>query len=429
MALRLNFKGINDFLNWEESIKKIQPKVKSIHKKLHEESELEKEYLGWLKLPLLNSEKKKEIEKIKQLKKKKQDLNVLVVIGIGGSYLGTKSGIDFLQNPFVSKKTEIIFAGNNVSGNYLTNLIKYLKNKKWAINIISKSGTTLEPALTFRILKKELEEQYGKEKARENIFVTTDSNKGLLLSIAKKEGYERFVIPDSVGGRYSVLTAVGLLPFVFADLDIDSMLKGSYVAYQDTLSEYIQENPAYQYAVARYLIHTQLHKKVELIVSYEPHLCSFGEWWKQLFAESEGKENKGLFVSSMNNSTDLHSLGQFVQEGSKILFETILNITIKKDDCLVPKINNDLDNLNYLSGKTFSEINQKILQATKQAHIEGQVPNLEIIINNLDAYHFGYLVFFFEKACSMSGYLLGINPFNQPGVEIYKKRMFSLLSS
>ncbi|MBY7576753.1 glucose-6-phosphate isomerase, partial [Candidatus Phytoplasma sp. Tabriz.2] len=312
---------------------------------------------------------------------------------------------------------------------YLANLLHYLKDKNWAINVISKSGITLEPALAFRILKKEIEEKYGKQLAKNRIFVTTDSQKGVLLNLALKEGYQTFVIPDSVGGRFSVFTSVGILPFVFANLDVVSMMKGALQAYHDTFQEDLFQNQAYQYALARYLLHTQQNKKMELLVNYEPHFLSFSEWWKQLFAESEGKEEKGLFVGATNNSTDLHSLGQFIQEGTKMLFETVLNVTSIKDDCVVPHIPNELDNLNYVAGKTYSQINQKILQATKQAHIEGKVPNLEIVIPTLDAYHFGYLAYFFQKACAMSGLLLGINPFNQPGVEIYKQKMFALLKS
>ncbi|WP_024563604.1 glucose-6-phosphate isomerase [Candidatus Phytoplasma tritici] len=423
--LKLNLEGIYNFLDWHNHAQIFAPKIKSIHQKLHQDQQLKEKYLGWLELPLHFDFQ--ELEKMKQLKNFHSNLDVLVVIGIGGSYLGAKAGIEFLQTPFKKTKPEILFAGHQVSGNYLTNLLHYLKDKNWAINVISKSGTTLEPALAFRILKKEIEEKYGKQLAKNRIFVTTDSQKGVLLNLALKEGYQTFVIPDSVGGRFSVFTNVGILPFVFANLDVASMMKGAFQAYHDTFQEDLFQNQAYQYALARYLLHTQQNKKKELLVSYEPNLFSFSEWWKQLFAESEGKEEKGLFVGATNNSTDLHSLGQFIQEGTKMLFETVLNVSSIKDDCVVPHITNELDNLNYVAGKTYSQINQKILQATKQAHIEGKVPNLEIVIPTLDAYHFGYLVYFFQKACAMSGLLLGINPFNQPGVEIYKQKMFALL--
>lgn len=425
--LKLNLEGIYNFLDWHNYAQTFAPQIKVIHQKLHQDQQLKEKYLGWLELPLHFDFQ--ELEKIKQLKNSHPNLDVLVVIGIGGSYLGAKAGIEFLQTPFKKTKPEILFAGHQASGNYLTNLLHYLKDKNWAINVISKSGITLEPALAFRILKKEIEEKYGKQLAKNRIFVTTDSQKGVLLNLALKEGYQTFVIPDSVGGRFSVFTSVGILPFVFANLDVVSMMKGALQAYHDTFQEDLFQNQAYQYALARYLLHTQQNKKMELLVSYEPHLLSFSEWWKQLFAESEGKEEKGLFVGATNNSTDLHSLGQFIQEGTKMLFETVLNVTSIKDDCVVPHIPNELDNLNYVAGKTYSQINQKILQATKQAHIEGKVPNLEIVIPTLDAYHFGYLAYFFQKACAMSGSLLGINPFNQPGVEIYKQKMFALLKS
>jgi glucose-6-phosphate isomerase len=427
MNLKLNIQGIKTFLDWEKESSQTQSKVTKIHNILHKDYELQKKYLGWLDLPLQKNIVS-DIKKIQKLKKLNEDLDVLVVIGIGGSYLGAKAGIEFIQAPFNKNKPQIIFAGHHVSGNYLTNLINYLKDKKWAINMISKSGTTLEPALTFRILKKEIENKYGKEKAQKLIFVTTDADKCILLDIAKKEGYETFFIPNSIGGRFSVLTIVGILPFIFANLDVEAILQGAKQAYKDTLTDNLDTNLAYQYAVARYLMYTKLNKKTELFVSYEPHLLAFAEWWKQLFAESEGKNEKGLFVGSVNNSTDLHSLGQFIQEGSRIMFETILNVTNMKDDCFVPMIDQELDKLNFLANKSFSEINQKILQATKQAHIEGGVPNIEITIPQLDEYNLGYLIYFFQKACAMSGYLIEINPFDQPGVEIYKKKMSSLLN-
>ncbi|KOR75344.1 glucose-6-phosphate isomerase [Candidatus Phytoplasma pruni] len=425
MSLNLNLDGIQNFLNWDEESKKIAPQVKKNHQKLHEDQELKDTVLGWLTLPL--NDNVEEIQKIKKLKQEHPDLDVLVVIGIGGSYLGAKAGIELLQIPFQKTKPEVLFAGHQVSGNYLTNLTHYLKDKNWAMNVISKSGTTLEPALAFRVLKKEIEAKYGKEKAKRRVFATTDGKKGVLLNIANQEGYEKFVVPDNVGGRFSVLTAVGLLPFVFANLDVEAMLKGAHQAYLDFSSDDLNKNEAYQYAAARYLLHTKLDKKMELLVSYEPHLLGFSEWWKQLFAESEGKDEKGLFVGAINNSTDLHSLGQFVQEGSKLFFETVLNVGHFDQDLVIPQVENELDGLNYLAGQNYTDINQKIKTATKQAHIEGQVPNLELTVPQLDEYNFGYLVYFFEKACAMSGSLLGINPFNQPGVEVYKQRMFALL--
>ncbi|MDV3196384.1 MAG: glucose-6-phosphate isomerase, partial [Candidatus Phytoplasma stylosanthis] len=347
MNLKLNIDGIKNFLNWSKEINHLQPKVSEIHQKLHQDLELQKKYLGWLNLPLEKSIFE-EIKRIKKLKDKNLDLDVLVVIGIGGSYLGAKAVIESLRQPFNNDKPEIIFAGHQVSGNYLRNLIHYLKDKKWAINVISKSGTSLEPALSFRILNKVIEDKYGLEEAKNYIYVTTDANKGLLLQIAKQEKYEIFNIPDSIGGRFSVLTVVGILPFVFAGLNVELILEGALKAYQDNISDDLNENLSYQYAISRYLLHTNLKKKVEILVSYEPNLLGFAEWWKQLFAESEGKENKGLFVSSVNNSTDLHSLGQFIQEGSKIFFETILNVQNMKNDLTIFQIDNQLDDLNYL---------------------------------------------------------------------------------
>jgi glucose-6-phosphate isomerase len=425
MGLNLNLDGIQNFLNWDEESEKIVPQVKKIHQKLHEDKELKDTVLGWLTLPLNNN--LDEIKKIKKLKQEHSDLDVLVVIGIGGSYLGSKAGIELLQTPFHKNKPEVLFAGHQVSGNYLKHLVHYLKDKNWAMNIISKSGTTLEPALAFRVLKKEIEEKYGKEEAKRRVFVTTDGKKGVLLNLANQEGYETFIVPDNIGGRFSVLTSVGLLPFLFFNLNVEDMLKGAKKAYLDTSSDDLNKNEAYKYAVIRYLLHTKLEKKIELLVSYEPHFMGFSEWWKQLFAESEGKDEKGLFVGTINNSTDLHSLGQFIQEGNKLFFETILNVAYFEEDLVIPKVKNELDGLNYLADQSYSDINKKIKTATKQAHIEGKVPNLELTVPALDEYNFGYLVYFFEKACAMSGYLLGINPFNQPGVEVYKKRMFALL--
>lgn len=425
MSLNLNIEGIKKFLNWEEESKKILPKIKDIYQNITQNEELKNKYLGWIDSCNYDI---KDIERLKKLKTQ-SNLDVLVVIGIGGSYLGAKAGIEFLHNPFSHSKPEIIFAGHQVSGNYLNHLIHYLKDKKWAINVISKSGTTLEPALTFRILQKEIQKRYGEQQARKFIFVTTDSKKGILLKLAIAKNYERFVIPDSVGGRFSVFTNVGFLPFVFANLDVEMILKGACQAHQDFYTDDFYKNESFQYAVVRYLLYTKLDKKIELLVTYEPNLIFFSEWWKQLFAESEGKNNKGIFVSSVNNSTDLHSLGQFIQEGSKIIFETILNVNVVKGDCVVPKIENELDGLNYISGKSFSEINKIIKEASKEAHIAGGVPNLEISIECLDEYHLGYLMYFFKISCVIYCYLLDLNPFDQPGVETYKQRMFTLLKS
>ncbi|MDO8167898.1 glucose-6-phosphate isomerase [Candidatus Phytoplasma melaleucae] len=428
MSFKLNINDLNLFLDWGQEVKLITPKIKNIHFQLHHNLLLQNKDLGWLRLP--SNYDKNVINRIKTLKRKYKDLDALVIIGIGGSYIGSRAGIEFTQTFFRKPTPEIIFAGQQVSGNYLSNLIKYLKDKKWALNVISKSGNTLEPALSFRVLKKEIETKYGVQKACEYIFVTTGSQpKNILLDIALRENYETFIIPASIGGRFSVLTVVGMLPFIFANLNVDNILKGAYQAYIDTSVENLCFNSAYKYAVARYLLYKKMSKQIELLVCYDPELMAFSEWWKQLFAESEGKSDIGLFVSSVNNSTDLHSLGQFIQGGSKIIFETVLNVTSLKNDCIIPEMTYDLDKLNYLAGKSFSQINQKILQATKQSHISGNVPNIEIIIDRLNEYHFGYLCYFFQKACAVSALLLDINPFDQPDVEIYKHKMLALLKN
>ncbi|MFR0367756.1 glucose-6-phosphate isomerase [Candidatus Phytoplasma palmae] len=427
MSFEMDFKGILNFFDFEKEKINFKPTIKKIHNLLHYKHKTEyTDFLGWVDLNLYNEQK--EIQKIKELKKKNSYLDVLVVIGIGGSYLGAKAGIEFLKKPFIKNKPEIIFAGHQISGNYLSNLIEYLSDKEWAINVISKSGTTLEPAIAFRILKQKLEMKYvTKKEIKKRIFVTTDSKKGNLYQISLLEDYERFVIPDSIGGRYSVLTSVGLLPFVFANLDIDSLLKGAKAAYNDFNNNDVQKNLAYQYALARYCLYNKLNKKIELLVNYDDQLFFLSEWWKQLFAESEGKKEQGIFVGSLNYTSDLHSLGQFIQEGNKIMFETILNIKEIDKDCIIPNITNELDNLNFLSGKNLSLINQTIIKSVKQSHIEGHVPNIEIKIDKKNEYNLGYLFYFFQKSCAMSAFLFGVNPFNQPGVEVYKRKMFSLL--
>ncbi|KAB8122129.1 glucose-6-phosphate isomerase ['Cynodon dactylon' phytoplasma] len=430
MKIQLKMDKINNFFDWEKEKKFFSSKIKDINNKikLNLDSETQKIYSKCLNLPFDFDHK--ELKRIKKLKKELKELDILIVIGIGGSFLGAKAGIEFLKKDvFKKKKTEVIFAGFQVSGSYLNNLIKFLKNKNWAINVISKSGTTLEPALSFRLLRKEIEKKYGKEESKKRIFVTTsNSDKSLLFKIASLENYERFIIPDEIIGRFSVLTNVGFLPFVFADLKVEEMIKGAKKAFEDTISEDIEKNISYKYALIRYILYTKLNKKIELFVNYEPQLFYFLEWIKQLFLESEGKNGKGIFISSSNNSTDLHSLGQFIQEGSKFLFETIINFNYVYKDCIVSRDKKNLDKLNYLSGQKFSYINQKIFESTKIAHIEGNVPNLEIIFSKMDEYNFGYLVFFFQRACIISSFLLSVNPFDQPGVEVYKSKLKDILS-
>ncbi|CCV63694.1 Glucose-6-phosphate isomerase [Alteracholeplasma palmae J233] len=423
MGLELDLTNVEKFLKID--YKKYDKKIKEIHQMIHNKTGLGNDYLGWIDLPYHYD--KEELKRIESLKEKNKDLEVLVVIGIGGSYLGSKAGLEFVKKPFTKEKTEIIFAGHQLSGEYLYHLVEYLKDKNYAINVISKSGTTTEPAVAFRILKKEIEEKYGKAEAKNRIFVTTDKKRGALFTQATNEGYEKFIIPDSVGGRYSVLTAVGLLPFVFAGLDVKSMLEGAQKAFDDANSDDIKNNLAYQYALTRYLLNQENNKKIEMLINYEPKLNFFSEWWKQLFGESEGKENKGLFVASASFTTDLHSLGQYIQEGQRTLFETVLKVKNNDKDLSIPKDKDDLDELNYISNKSLSYVNNKALLGTMIAHVSGNVPNILLTIDKLDTYHFGYLVYFFEIACAMSAYLLEINPFNQPGVEAYKKNMFALL--
>lgn len=423
MGLKLDLSGVQSFLKRQPET--LQSEVEQIHQQIHQKTGRGNDFLGWVDLPLTYD--KKELERIKTLKNNHKKIDTLVVIGIGGSYLGAKAGIEFLKKPFKKNDVEIIFAGHHLSGTYLTNLLKHLETKNYALNVISKSGTTTEPAIAFRILKKAIEDKYGKEESKKRIYVTTDKEKGSLYTLATKEGYEKFVIPDDVGGRYSVLTAVGLLPFVFAGIDVDQMLKGAQKAYEESKHSDLKTNKAYLYAVARYLLNKDLDKKIEMLVNYDPNLTYFSEWWKQLFGESEGKEHQGLFVASASFTTDLHSLGQYIQEGQRILFETIINVAKEEEDLLIPLDEKDLDQLNYIAEKPISYVNQQALKGTKIAHLNGGVPNIEIVIEKLDAYHFGYLVYFFQIACAMSAYLLKINPFDQPGVEDYKKNMFALL--
>ena len=421
--IHLNIEDVRSFIN--EQPESLQNKVKAVHKMIHDKTGKGHDYLGWLDLP--KTYDKEEYARIIQAAKNiRRNSQVLVVIGIGGSYLGAKAGLEFLKSPFKKSKLEIVFAGHQMSGSYLSELITYLKNKKFSINVVSKSGTTTEPAIAFRVLKKLLEEQVGVEEAKSRIYATTDKKVGALYTVAKQSGYEMFVIPDDVGGRFSVLTAVGLLPLEAAGIKTKDILKGAKDAYNQYKKTDLAQNDAYLYAVTRYLLYTS-GKKIEMLVGYEPNLLFLNEWWKQLYGESEGKDHKGLFVASAGFSTDLHSLGQYIQEGERHLFETVIQVTNSKEDVIIPKEDQDLDELNYLSGKTLSYVNQQALKGTMMAHKDGLVPNMLLTIPTMDAYTFGYLVYFFEKACAMSAYLIDVNPFNQPGVEAYKRNMFALL--
>ncbi|EGQ4059348.1 glucose-6-phosphate isomerase [Staphylococcus pseudintermedius] len=404
-----------------------QDAVKAIHRTIHEGTGAGSDFLGWVDLPV--NYDKEEFSRIKEAAKQVQShSDVLVVIGIGGSYLGARSAIEMLTPAFKkdSEYPEIIFAGNHLSSSYLQSLIDYLADKDYSVNVISKSGTTTEPAVAFRIFKKLLEEKYGKEEAVKRIFATTDQAKGALKQLATNEGYETFVVPDDVGGRFSVLTAVGLLPIAVAGIDIDTMMGGAAKAREELSSDDLSSNIAYQYASIRNILYNKGYT-TEMLINYEPSLQYFNEWWKQLFGESEGKDLKGIYPSSANFTTDLHSLGQYVQEGRRFLIETVLKVENPEHDITIEEDADDLDGLNYLAGKTVDEVNTKAFEGTLLAHTDGGVPNMVVKLPRLDAETYGYVVYFFELAVAMSGYQLGVNPFNQPGVEAYKQNMFALL--
>lgn len=414
MKLDLSNSGIS-----EKEILKYKKEVLKAHTNLHEKQGAGSDFLGWVNLKI----DVQELEKIKVAASKiRKQSDVLIVIGIGGSYLGSKAVIDALSHTFNPKN--VIFAGNNMSSDYLNDLLDYIKDKDVSLNVISKSGTTIEPALTFKVLREYIEEKYGEDKAKDRIFVTTDKEKGVLKKLADEKGYETFVVPDDIGGRYSVFTAVGLLPIASAGINIDRLLDGVYSAEKKYSS--LENNDCYDYAVARNIMYKK-KKKIELLVNYEPKLHYISEWWKQLFGESEGKEEKGIFPASVDNTTDLHSMGQYIQEGERILFETVINIKKPYRDFTLTCEEGSPDALDYLNGKTLNEINHKAMEGTVIAHVNGKVPNIMIEVDKLDEFNLGELLYFFEKACGISGYLLGVNPFNQPGVEAYKKEMFRLL--
>ena len=414
MKLDLSNSGIS-----EKEILKYKKEVLKAHTNLHEKQGAGSDFLGWVNLKL----DVQELEKIKVAASKiRKQSDVLIVIGIGGSYLGSKAVIDALSHTFNPKN--VIFAGNNMSSDYLNDLLDYIKDKDISLNVISKSGTTIEPALTFKVLREYIEEKYGEDKAKDRIFVTTDKEKGVLKKLADEKGYETFVVPDDIGGRYSVFTAVGLLPIASAGINIDRLLDGVYSAEKKYSS--LENNDCYDYAVARNIMYKK-KKKIELLVNYEPKLHYISEWWKQLFGESEGKEEKGIFPASVDNTTDLHSMGQYIQEGERILFETVINIKKPYRDFTLTCEEGSPDALDYLNGKTLNEINHKAMEGTVIAHVNGKVPNIMIEVDKLDEFNLGELLYFFEKACGISGHLLGVNPFNQPGVEAYKKEMFKLL--
>ncbi|MBL4954429.1 glucose-6-phosphate isomerase [Neobacillus sp. OS1-32] len=416
----------------EHEITYLQDAVKVAHHSLHEKTGAGSDFLGWINLP--TDYDRQEFARIQKAAAKiKADSDVLLVIGIGGSYLGARAAIEMLNHSFYNalakekrNAPQIIFVGNNISSSYMRDVIDLIENKDFSINVISKSGTTTEPAIAFRIFRKLLEEKYGAKEAQKRIYATTDKARGALKTLADNEGYETFVIPDDVGGRYSVLTAVGLLPIAVSGANVEKIMEGAARAQADFSQSELKDNLAYQYAAVRNILYNK-GKTIEMLINYEPGLQYFSEWWKQLFGESEGKDQKGIYPSSANFSTDLHSLGQYVQEGRRDLFETIIKVEQPRHELTLEAMENDLDGLNYLAGKTIDFVNNKAFEGTMLAHTDGGVPNLIVTIPAMDEYTFGYLVYFFEKACAMSGYLLGVNPFDQPGVEAYKVNMFALL--
>ena len=383
------------------------------------------DFLGWIKLP--KEYDKDEYERIKKAAEKiRSQSQVLVAIGIGGSYLGARAVIDALQHSYKKPDLEVLFAGNHLSSTETAELIEYLEDKDFSVNVISKSGTTTEPAVAFRIFKELLEERYGEEGAKERIYATTDANKGALKTLASNMGYESFVVADNIGGRFSVLSAVGLLPIAAAGFDIDELMAGAGEGMKAYMHDDFENNVAMQYVAARNLLYRD-GKLIEILVSYEPKLKNIAEWWKQLYGESEGKGGNGLFPVSVNFTTDLHSLGQMIQDGKKIFFETVLKVAEPKEDIILKEDKDNLDDLNYLAGKSMDYVNQTALKATVQAHVSGQVPNLILEMERIDERNIGRLFYFYEYAVGLSGYVLGVNPFDQPGVEEYKRNMFSLL--
>ena len=401
--------------------------VKTIHQTIHKGTGAGNDFLGWLDLPV--DYDKEEFSRIVEASKRiKSNSDVLVVIGIGGSYLGARAAIEMLTSSFRTNTEypEIVFVGNHLSSSYTKELLDYLQGKDFSVNVISKSGTTTEPAVAFRLFKQLVEEKYGKDEAKKRIFATTDKSKGALKQLADNEGYETFVVPDDVGGRYSVLTAVGLLPIATAGINIESIMIGAAKAREELSSDDLDQNIAYQYATIRNILYSKGYT-TEMLINYEPSMQYFNEWWKQLYGESEGKDGKGIFPAAADFSTDLHSMGQYVQEGMRNLFETVVKIENPRHSISIPEQNEDLDGLGYLQGKEIDFVNTKAFEGTLLAHTDGGVPNMIVKVPTMDAYSLGYVMYFFEIAVGISGYLNGVNPFDQPGVEAYKRNMFALL--
>ncbi|HRU96407.1 MAG TPA: glucose-6-phosphate isomerase [Ruminococcus sp.] len=427
MSLKLNTKYLSDFVNPDE-LAGIKAQVEAAADTLHNKSGLGNDFLGWVELP--TNYDKEEFARIKAAAEKiKKNSDILIVIGIGGSYLGARAAIELLKSPLynnMKKDTpDIYYVGNSINPTYLNEVIALCEGKDFSVNVISKSGTTTEPALAFRIFKKMVEDKYGKEEAKNRIFATTDKARGTLKSLSNTEGYETFVIPDDVGGRFSVLTAVGLLPIAVAGCDIDALMKGAAKAQKDLCADF-DNNDCYKYAALRNILYRK-GKSVEMLVSYDPSFVMMSEWYKQLFGESEGKDNKGIFLASVTFSTDLHSMGQYIQDGARIMFETVVDIKNPKTDLFLEPDAENLDGLNFLTNQNMSVVNRRAFEGTVLAHTEGGVPNMILELEDTTEESVGYMIYFFEKACAVSGYVLGVNPFNQPGVESYKSNMFALL--
>lgn len=429
MSMELKMTGVKGFVAPYE-MDFLNPFIQNANELLQSCKGPGNNYLGWVDLPV--NYDKDEFSRIKKAAAKiRANSEVLIVIGIGGSYLGARAAIEFVQGQMYNNIRpegipEVYFAGNNISSAYLNDLIQIIGTRDFSINVISKSGTTTEPAIAFRIFKKLAEQKYGKEGAKDHIFATTDKARGALKTLADDEGYETFVVPDNIGGRFSVLSAVGLLPMAVAGVDIDAAMQGAADARAAFQDGSVHENACFQYVALRNALYRK-GKGIEILVNYEPALVMLGEWFKQLYDESEGKDQKGIFATSANFSTDLHSIGQYIQDGTRNVFETVVWVKEPRSEIILEETEVDIDGLNYLAGKSVQFVNSKAYAGTLMAHMDGGTPNIVIEVDRADAYHFGYLVYFFEKACGLSGYLLGVNPFDQPGVEAYKKNMFALL--
>ncbi len=428
MTLKLNDKYLSEYVTAED-LCKIEPEVKKAHEILKRGTGEGNDFLGWIDLPV--NYDREEFERIKAAAEKiKKSCDVFIVIGIGGSYLGARAAIEFCTsakyNSLKKETPDIYFSGNDISASNMAELLSICEGRDVCINVISKSGTTTEPAIAFRIFRELLEKKYGKEEARKRIFVTTDKSRGKLKELSNEEGYETFVVPDDIGGRYSVLTPVGLLPIAVAGINIDDMMSGAAAARAEYTSTDISNNDCYKYAALRNILYRK-GKSVEILASYESSLGMTAEWWKQLYGESEGKNNKGIFPASVSFTTDLHSMGQFIQQGSRIMFETVIDLINSSDSVVIPYDETNSDGLNFIAGKDMHYVCRTAFTGTAIAHTDGGTPNIVIELSKRGAYEFGYLVYFFELACGISGYMLGVNPFNQPGVEEYKKNMFALL--